>query len=370
MEYAPRFIPWSRLPHPFLSRKEENGFVATLSGEQASRWNDHRIGEQVLVPAASHLTLLGGAALLKQGADGVKAAGVEVEEVIMPRPLVVSGEGGLVRCVSRGSQWVVEGERDGLKEEVASCRSARVLSSVELTRSGVDVEAVRGRCAPVDVEALYASMSQLGARFGPGYRNLKDLHLGEEEAIARVEVVHASVVDRGLTLLHPATLDAGIQLLGLCGMKTCGVCVPFSVRNARLSSVEEQPRSLWAHARVSASSARGVEGTVTLFDDSGDVYAVLEGLTCRQLGTDAGLQESLFETEWVPLVSALRMPVGMSGEGLLLSRVALEGELPVGWRMVVVDKEAQWLPTVSRSRWSTVALWGDNGEEDVALGLR
>ena len=26
MQYAPRFLPWRRLPHPFLSRKDETGF--------------------------------------------------------------------------------------------------------------------------------------------------------------------------------------------------------------------------------------------------------------------------------------------------------------------------------------------------------
>ncbi|NRR30668.1 polyketide synthase dehydratase domain-containing protein [Oxalobacteraceae bacterium] len=59
------------------------------------------------------------------------------------------------------------------------------------------------------------------------YRNLSELRLGGNEAIARVRVNHAATADRSLTLLHPATLDAGIQLLGLCGMKTCGVCVPL-----------------------------------------------------------------------------------------------------------------------------------------------
>ncbi|RYZ45329.1 MAG: hypothetical protein EOO72_04375, partial [Myxococcaceae bacterium] len=304
MEYAPRFLPWRRLPHPFLSRKEEGGFVAVLSGAQAERWKDHRIGEQVLVPAASHLTLLGGAELLKQGSDGVKAVGVEVQDVVMPRPLVVGGEGGVVRCLANGSQWSIQAERDGSSELVASCRSARLLNSAELVRGDVDVDAVRGRCAPTEVEALYEVLARQGARFGRGYRNLTDLSLGEEEAIARIKVEHASVADRSLTLLHPATLDAGIQLLGLCAMRTCGVCLPFNVQATKLFLMEEQPRELWAYARVSALSSKSVEGTVTLFGDTGEVYAVLEGLTCRQAGVDTRVQESVFETEWVRLHEA------------------------------------------------------------------
>ncbi|WP_233587255.1 non-ribosomal peptide synthetase/type I polyketide synthase [Corallococcus sp. CA049B] len=371
MEYAPRFLPWRRLPHPFLSRKEDGGFVAVLAGEQAERWKDHRIAEQVLVPAASHLTLLGGAALLKQGADGIKAPGVQVEDIIMPRPLVVSGEGTRVRCVESGGQWIVEGGQGAFPEKVASCRSARVLNSIDLMTSDVDVDAVLGRCAPEDVGAVYETMSRLGADFGRGYRNLTRLHLGEEEAIARIEVEHSSVVDRSLTLLHPATLDAGIQLLGLCGLKTCGVCLPFSVQSARLFSVEEQPRKLWAYARVTERGARSVEGTVTLFGDTGEVYAVLEGLTCRQANVDTQLHDSLFETEWTPQVPAPNLlPVRSEGTGLLLSRVKIEGATPPGWQVLMAEHEEQWLPVVSGQRWTTVALWSHGAEEDVALGLR
>ena len=130
MQYAPRFLPWRRLPHPFLSRKDETGFVALLAGEQAERWKDHRIAEQVLVPAASHLTMLGGAALLNQGIDGIKAPGVEVEDVIMPRPLIVGSGGSVVRCIVNGPQWIVREERNGSSEFVASCRATRILLSL------------------------------------------------------------------------------------------------------------------------------------------------------------------------------------------------------------------------------------------------
>ncbi|WP_342379791.1 amino acid adenylation domain-containing protein [Myxococcus stipitatus] len=364
MAYAPRFLPWRRLPHPFLSRKDASGFVVALEGEQSQRWNDHRFGEQVLVPAASHLTLLGGAALLAQGSDGIKSPGVEIEEVVMPRPLVASGEAGLVRCVGSGGQWTVESERKGVKEVVASCQSTRVLGAIDGVQSDVDVDAVRGRCPSLDVAELYESMSRLGARFGSGYRNLKAVWLGDDEALARVEVSHESVVDRGLTLVHPATLDAGIQLLGMWGMKTCGVCLPFSVQRARLFTLEEQPRKLWAHARMSASSARSVEGTVTLFSDAGEVYAVLEGLVCRQASAETRVQESVFETEWVTAGSESRPSMSRTGPCLLLSRVRPEGALPEGW-----SEAGAWTEELAKQRWATVVLWGSGSEEDVALGL-
>ena len=313
--------------------------------------------------------MLGGAALLNQGIDGIKAPGVEVEDVIMPRPLIVGSGGSVVRCIVNGPQWIVREERNGSSEFVASCRATRILGSADVARSDLTAEAVRDRCVPADVDALYGMLSRQGVQFGRGYRNLAELFLGEEEAIARVEVTHASVLDRSLTLLHPATLDAGIQLLGLCGMKTCGVCLPFNVQSARLFSVEEQPQKLWAYARVSASSARSVEGTVTLFGDGGEVYAVLEGLTCRQASTDTRVQECVFEMEWMPLPPATESTRHEDAH-LLLSREAVAGVLPKGWRLSVAKEEAQLLAEASSQRWTTVVLWGSNTEEDVELGLR
>ncbi len=78
---------------------------------------------------------------------------------------------------------------------------------------------------------------------------------------------------------------------------------------------------------------------------------------------------SVYETVW-----AASPPVATRttthGEHLLLSREVVEGALPEGWRSVVAKEEEQLLAEVSRQRWTTVALWGSNTEEDVELGLR
>ncbi|HWU88792.1 MAG TPA: beta-ketoacyl synthase N-terminal-like domain-containing protein, partial [Kofleriaceae bacterium] len=382
--YAPRFLPWRRLPHPFLSRRDGHGFVATLAGERAAMWEDHCIGGQVLVPAASHLTVLGGAALLTHGDAGAvgKPVGVEVQDVTMPRPLVVSDGDAAVHCTASGSQWLIHGVRDGVSEQVASCRTTRVLTSIDVITSDVDVAAVQGRCPPTEIDELYETLSHHGVQFGHGYRNLRGLHLGEDEALARVELGHASVADRALSLLHPAALDAGIQLLGLCGMKTCGVCMPFHVRTARLYSLEDQPRALWAHARVDAGDARSVEGTVTLFAETGEIYAVLEGLTCRQAGVDTEVNDSLFEIEWITLAPASRPPVAPNASCLVLSRSTVPAVFPAGWQVQVVTPEtadpadpvdtvgAVLRPLLAARPWSTVAVLGVGDEADVALGLR
>ncbi|RYZ47136.1 MAG: amino acid adenylation domain-containing protein, partial [Myxococcaceae bacterium] len=72
---------------------------------------------------------------------------------------------------------------------------------------------------------------------------------------------------------------------------------------------------------------------------------------------------SVYETVWMPSPPVMESP-RHSGEHLLLTRKTVEGELPAGWTSVVVTEEAEALRAVSGQRWSTVALWGSNTEED------
>ena len=361
--YTPHFLPWRRLPNPLLSRSDAGGFAATLNDELAALWRDHRIGGQVLVPAASHITMIAGAALL-QYRGTLPATGVEVRDITMTQPLVVR-EGDVVRCLADGDQWVIE---NGGGEQYAGSRRSQVLTEGDGGYSPPDVTAFRLRSAAADIDALYDTLAQHGVGFGDGYRNLHDLYLNEHEALARVAVTLASPGERALSLLHPATLDAGIQLLGLCGMKSCGVCIPFSVSSARLFALESQPTTLWASAQIDAVSAKSVAGTIMLFGDGGELYAVLEGVSCRQAGVESRLNECLFEAEWVG-VAAPEAASPAAGMHLLLSRRAVGTPLPEGWRGMTVGGTASLAAALSELPWQTVALLSEGEEEDMVLAL-
>ena len=77
----------------------------------------------------------------------------------------------------------------------------------------------------------------------------------------------------------------------------------------------------------------------------------------------------VYETTWMPLPPATES-TRHEGAHLLLSREAVAGVLPKGWRLSVAKEEAQLLAEASSQRWTTVVLWGSNTEEDVELGLR
>ena len=67
----------------------------------------------------------------------------------------------------------------------------------------------------------------------------------------------------------------------------------------------------------------------------------------------------VYETTWMPLPPATES-TRHEGAHLLLSREAVAGVLPKGWRLSVAKEEAQLLAEASSQRWTTVVLWGSN----------
>ncbi|MEC0501598.1 polyketide synthase dehydratase domain-containing protein, partial [Bacillus subtilis] len=367
MSYNPFFLPWRRLPHPFLSRYDGTCFVAKVSADQAEVWQDHRIDGKVVVPAASHLTTLAGAVILRNN-ENIKLRGVELQDVIMTRSLVISNDNTFVRCVNDGTQWSIQSDSNGVNEQFASCSNSRILMDAPLI-SEINIDDIYNRCSLVDESKMYDVLSEHKVQFGPKYRNLKNVHIGENEGIARIETKYSTALERSLTLLHPATLDAGLQLLGLCAMKVCGVCIPFHVKSARVYSLEEQPEELFAYAEITKLSSNNVEGTVTLFNINNEICAVLEGLICREIEVDTEVSNNAFETEWVSLPSGGSEPSLGLGSYLIISRDAINLELPQGWQGIQVSDKKELEAILTQKAWTHVAMLSTGHEEDVKLAL-
>ncbi|WP_410604355.1 amino acid adenylation domain-containing protein, partial [Amycolatopsis sp. lyj-90] len=333
VEYARTHLPWRRLPNPLLGRVDGQGFAASLEGGLAKMWEDHRIGGKALIPAASHITMMGGAALLKSE-EVREPAGVEVGDIIMVRPFVVGAGEVSIHCNPDGAQWVIE---DSSRERYASCGTSRTLNSVERNDDLVaKIASIAERCTAISTVSLYSTLNDDGVEFGERYRNVDELYLGEREVLGRIRVSVSESSDRSATLLNPETLDAGIQLLGFYGMKTLGACLPFSIRSARVYKIDAQPVDLWAHANITDIHSNGIEGTVTLLDDNGEIYAVLEGISCRKLQSSSvvGGVDCVYSVGWV---GGGGVSGGLfSGVGVVLCGSGVDVVVPEGWVCRVV----------------------------------
>jgi thioesterase domain-containing protein/NAD(P)-dependent dehydrogenase (short-subunit alcohol dehydrogenase family)/acyl carrier protein len=261
--------------------------------------DEHRLSSgEAIWPGTGYLELF---------AEAARAFGLslpmEISDVAFLRPLAV-GDGE--KCTLR---VLVEAEGGALK------------LALESRPEGADkdgwvrhAEASAGRSGPagaarVDIAAgiagsprarhasgggALAAPQAVHLRFGPRWQTLREIHLGETSALARLELPEAYSGDIGDGLLiHPALMDmaTGFAMELIKGYDpAAGLWAPMSY--GRLRVRHALPRSFWSLARLSDGNDLGpgfATFDVCLADSNGRVLAEVDGFTVRQLGAGTSL---------------------------------------------------------------------------------
>ena len=176
---------------------------------------------------------------------------------------------------------------------------------------------------PLDLEAFYDELADLGVEYGPAFQGLTaawrrdgelfvEVALGEDEALAAPSFG-----------LHPALLDAVVHSLASSYVgpdaeeEAAGPSLPFAFTDVRLGTP--------GLSRLRARLARGEgdERAIAIADDAGAPVASIGALVTRPLPAAAlaapgGAAEALFALEWAPL----------EAEGPTATSLALLGAVP------------------------------------------
>ena len=337
--------------HPLLGRRlaapgRAAMFAGTLSATAPRFLADHRLHGRAVVPAA--LWLAAGRA----AAASVLGAGPwELLEVELPEALVLADDGGAAvqvwltpgddgaelavssqagdgwRCHARGR---VRRAQAGVPAEVAAGPEDRSwgdspgpedMSPVPEDRShggathGPEdrfsedppgaLAAVAGRLgAGIDGDAVYRRFAALGFGFGPAFRGISRLWLGDGEALARV-ALPAGTAPAG-DGPHPALLDAALQVLGAGALGADGgdgTFVPIALERVVLA--DDVGATRWVHARFGAGAGAATRrGALALFDAAGRRVAAIDGLVATRVEAAALqprgelLREALWQESW------------------------------------------------------------------------
>ncbi|KAJ7695179.1 hypothetical protein B0H17DRAFT_1198868 [Mycena rosella] len=74
----------------------------------------------------------------------------------------------------------------------------------------LDINAIKQRCALIETKHFYDELNHF-ANYGPTYRRLDELYVGEREVLSRVKGLGADLANDGNYVLHPAILDASLH---------------------------------------------------------------------------------------------------------------------------------------------------------------
>src|SRR5262249_6857530 len=136
---------------------------------------------------------------------------------------------------------------------------------------------------------LPARLRERGVEIQSRFQGLRSLRRREGEALGRVQFPEALDDQADAGVVHPAYLDACLQVMAAAlpdeigEPPGAGVYLPDGVRRLRLR--RRPGRSAWSHAVLVHRDPGGgrVEGDVRILDDAGDLLVEVTGLRLRRM---------------------------------------------------------------------------------------
>lgn len=315
---------------------------------------DHRIFGRVLMPGAAAMELLAAAVQTLSGA----AACLVDFAMLAPLPIPEAAESGL--------RWqVIAQECDGtwrLKLVVPSegaVGAGRVIAEARFapadavkSAATANVSGATGSGHAVSDARIADRFRDGGAEFGPAFRLLRDVHTQDGMASGRVHLPEG--LDQQAHLLHPAALDAGVQLAVLAaGEARGGALLPVGAQSVRLPGAIPAG-DLTATATLRAQPADGpLIADVEFVASDGTAAGQIMGL--RLAEADARALENA--TAQPPQVCRLVWRELVRGQ---------ETQAPASWLVIATEKAGEPLVCALHER-GTPARRVDPDASDVML---
>jgi acyl transferase domain-containing protein/NADPH:quinone reductase-like Zn-dependent oxidoreductase len=249
---------------------------------------DHRFFEFTPFPATGFLELMLAAICEVRGSVAGTLRDVKIREgLFLPEngtvtvQVIVTPTGGGNHAVQVFSRV---GESKG-GEEAPLWRDHVSATHVAVDEARSAVRTALSDPEPFPVDAYYTKLTKLGVTYGPTFQGLRAVDCGLMEAIGDVALPEALAQDASAYLVHPALLDAAVQIAGMLvpGARDleAGGDLYMPVGVERYSVRVPGARAARCHVQLDKleEGARELRADIILFDKGDEVVAELIGLS-------------------------------------------------------------------------------------------
>ena len=213
-------------------------------------------------------------------------------DIAWVRPLSFRRGDALVRTVLRHAGDNVECEImsfDDDNDTVAHCECRLSYEPTVWSGDHGDLVAIPSLCersARVErASDLYARFREHGLHYGPTFRTIEQVHVGDGYALSKLCLSEDSHSDAMQYLLHPCLIDGALQTVAalIHGISPGAIHLPFLLQE--IDIVHTLPRICYAYARFSDDN-RSDQGGVRKFDisilsENGSVLVAMKKLYVR-----------------------------------------------------------------------------------------
>jgi acyl transferase domain-containing protein/NADPH:quinone reductase-like Zn-dependent oxidoreductase/SAM-dependent methyltransferase/acyl carrier protein len=330
-------------------------WLTKLDGRHMAFLKDHKVDTHIIYPAAAFVEMV-----LEAGVQLFEGRPFAIEDFEIRKPLILPDPpSGLALELTyepaertftiqsrfeQAASWSVH--------VVGSLRSERTESSFAASAWEVPGTGLE----PQGVGQFYGHMSDLGLRYGDGFRPIRELFAGAGKSAGKVSLSEA-ISDRAAEYaLHPVLLDGALQVFS-AGAKTVEdrkSKMKLPVRFAKVLFLHSPGASSLVSARVLHFNEELIEGRIALYDEAGRPCVLVDGFraisltAARRPGASGGARDLLYHIEWersasnlapakqlpVPLAllkeaasTALEEVIAMRGRAELEAVMAAEEEL-------------------------------------------
>ena len=151
-------------------------------------------------------------------------------------------------------------------------------------------------------DQLYERLHTVGLEYGPRFRGVVELRMGEGEALARIRLPEGLRQD--CSPMHPALLDACFHAVAAAAGDRVGSGVlPLPVGAGQVWVRRDAPalREGWCHAVVRTATRRELTADVTVVDNDGRPVWTVRGLRVELLDRRPAEQGRLYTVRWEPV---------------------------------------------------------------------
>jgi acyl transferase domain-containing protein/acyl carrier protein len=281
---------------------------------------DHQIYGEMVIPGAFHVSMALSAADKTFGKGRCRLEDVNFFQALVPR-----------EDETRTVQTILKPDGpDKMSFEVLSLRdnddesnndwtkhaSGKIVSLEAEAHSssfmGVVVDEIKARCRQIDSlpGALYKTGMRAGIELGPSFQWIGPTWMGKEEGLCQIRVPSA-ITDLDTFNLHPGLIDSCFQLLAAILIDDDlgpDVYVPVALGEFQFSG-RPADATLWCHASLGMDNRaryETIEGSVTLFNEDGEVVATINRVSLKKANPEAllknstsGLKKWLYKIDWL-----------------------------------------------------------------------
>ncbi len=311
--------------HPLLGRHflsahpaETHFWQTTLDKNSRPALYDHRIHGGAVLPASAYVEMALAAAVEVFGTQPVALKDIEFRKVLfLPEGGTLTIQVILSQAAEGAASFHIYSCPGGVERSDKSWTLHAVGKVCPEQDDGIinpdagqqTLAEIRTRCAErVSGQDYYRRLRESGVYYGPFFQSIAQLCRNNGEVLGEVQVPDGSEAEFNGFQIHPAILDAGLQVLGAAVAAEAtengrqGIYLPTRIDQFRVHS--RPGRHLWSHTRVWRREAHATTGEVQLLDEAGRVAVEILGVRFKYLdeGTQRArvddLDDWLYEFQW------------------------------------------------------------------------